>query len=217
MHFIIIFSLLLLLFFTTRLLTRSISSLTHHLTRSRYASVAILSLLLYPGTVVHELAHLVTALVLFVPIEKLELEPKMEKGYIRAGSVTTHATDWVRQTLISISPLPVGIFMLWFIQEKFLNIHFSTIQFNEISNSLPSYPILIASLFALFSISSSMFPSKTDIQLSGTVPIMFVTGISIVLYVLFQPPLNPLSYILIIPLMLHIFALFAVFVIKVVV
>ena len=211
MNAVLTLPLLFLIYIASRQTHTLVFSLTHHTSGSKMVAVSLLSLLLYPGTVVHELAHLLTALILFVPIEKLELEPKVEKGYIRAGSVTTRATDIFRQSLISISPLPVGMFILWLIQTEFLRIDFSLFSFDDVFTSLPSPAVTTASLFALFSISSSMFPSSTDVRLAGTIPLIVAAFVISGAIVLFLPPVVPILQSLILPFLLHIIVLVVVF------
>jgi hypothetical protein len=115
---IVFLTALALLYILTKQILKTITAFAHHVTRSTHIAVAFLSLLLYPGTIVHEMAHLITALILLVPIKGLKLEPVVKHGYIRAGSVATQHTDWLRQIFISIAPLPFGITILWLLSQR---------------------------------------------------------------------------------------------------
>jgi hypothetical protein len=104
---------LLLLYFLSSKTENLLYTAVYRLTKSKTVSLSILSVLIYPGVVVHELSHLVTAVILFVPVKKITLVPEKTGDSIRSGSVTIAQTDPVRTTLIGIAPLFVGIAMLW--------------------------------------------------------------------------------------------------------
>lgn len=80
--------------------------------RSRTIAITILTIILLPGTIIHELAHLFTAEVLGVRTGKLTLIPEAAQIYaseVQAGSVQIAQTDPLRRTVVGIAPLLVGI------------------------------------------------------------------------------------------------------------
>lgn len=136
------------LFFLSKRLTETIFLFVLKLTHSRPIAIAVTTLLLFPGTVIHELSHLFTAEILGVRTGKLTLAPEAIRSHeVQAGSVAIAKTDPFRRVLIGLSPLFSGLVAV---------------------TVLSSYPlpagrqVLLSYLF--FAISNSMFPSKLDMQ-----------------------------------------------------
>src|SRR5947209_5745118 len=90
----------------SRALTQTIFNLTYLLTRARSIAVTLITLLNFPGTVIHELAHLFTAEILGVHTGKLSLVPEsIAEPNIKAGSVMIAATDPFRRYAIGLAPV----------------------------------------------------------------------------------------------------------------
>ncbi|MFH1111939.1 MAG: hypothetical protein V1712_02615 [Patescibacteria group bacterium] len=71
-------------------------------------------ILLWPGVVVHELSHLLGALLTFTRVTGFSLLPKIASGGSVLGSVTHKATgNPITLILISIFPFLGGSFILW--------------------------------------------------------------------------------------------------------
>lgn len=132
------------LFFLSKRLTETIFLFVVKLTRSRPIAITVTTLLLFPGTVIHELSHLFTAEILGVRTGKLTLAPETIRGSeIQAGSVSISKTGPFRRVLIGMAPLFTGLIAVTF---------------------LSSYGLTVLPSYLLFSISNSMFPSKLDMQ-----------------------------------------------------
>lgn len=133
----------------------SLFSLLKSILRSTSVSFYILSLIYLPGTVLHEVSHLLTSVVLYVMPHGMSFIPaieKHEKGYaVRFGSVHHVKTDPIRGILIGSSPIFAGICFFYAVFAFGL---------------FPHESIAINSLFIylFFSISSSMFLSKEDLK-----------------------------------------------------
>lgn len=139
----------------SRRLTQSIYDLFLRIFRNRSIAMTILIILLFPGTVIHELAHLFVAEILRVRTGKLTLVPEsLEEAEIRTGSVAIAQTDPFRRTLIGLAPVYVGITVLAALA-YFLSIS---------SNLYASFFIL----YSLFAVTNSMFSSKEDMK--GVIP-----------------------------------------------
>jgi hypothetical protein len=131
LYVFLIISELVVLSFISRWLTQRLYEAVYLLTTSRSVGISFVTLLLFPGTIVHELSHLFTASILGVHTGKMELTPTSLKGeHIHAGSVMVAQTDPIRRSLIGLSPLFTGIAILtaisyflnpWW-QEAFLSI-----------------------------------------------------------------------------------------------
>lgn len=170
----IIGELVVLAFLSGRLIQLSFLLLLR-ITRSRTVAITILTILLFPGTVIHELSHLFTAEILGVHTGKLTLTPEsIEHDTIQSGSVQIQETDPFRRTIIGIAPTIAGISALTLIAWY-------------ISRTQP--PVTIFLFYLLLTVSNTMFTSKEDLK--GVLPValtiaicfgaLYVAGVRIVL------------------------------------
>lgn len=166
-----------------------------HLTRSRSVAVTILTIILFPGTVIHELSHLFTAEILGVHTGTLTLAPESIEGEeIQSGSVQIAVTDPFRRTLIGIAPTITGMITLsalsWWL----------SIVMSRLSD--PLYQLLaVAILYLILTVSNTMFTSKEDLK--GVLPVavtlvlllgaFYISGIRIVLPVHIQTTLATIT------------------------
>lgn len=158
---LIFFSELLVLFFLSRLLTRSISNLLLRITKSQNTTIQLLSFLFLPGIIIHELAHLLIAGMLFVPVGEIEFMPQIKEGGVKLGSVAIGKTDPVRRAIIGVAPVFAGLAVLFAI---------FSFAFNS-SNAL----ILLGGFYGLFAVSNTMFSSRKDIE--GLLEVLIVSAI----------------------------------------
>ena len=79
--------------------------LFYFLTGSEKAAVILFSILFFPGTLIHELAHWLMAKLLFVPTSSMEFIPQIQGGSIKLGSVSIAKTDPLRRLLIGVAAL----------------------------------------------------------------------------------------------------------------
>lgn len=138
-------------------LTQSLYLVNYRIFHNRTVAITILTILLFPGTVVHELAHLFVAEILRVRTGKLTLVPEsLDGSEIKAGGVMIAETDPFRRTLIGLAPVYVGIVALatasYFLLQNINNINLIT----------------IIIFYIMFAISNSMFSSQEDMK--GVVP-----------------------------------------------
>ncbi len=143
--------------------------LFYSLTGSEKGAVILFSILFFPGTFVHELAHWLMAKILLVPTSQMEFVPQIQGGSIKLGSVSIAKTDPLRRLLIGVAPVIVGLSillgMLWSIQAYFQ--YFS------------SYPwwIWLALGYVVFVIGSTMFSSRKDLE--GSLGVIISIGLTI--------------------------------------
>jgi hypothetical protein len=144
---------LVLLFFLSRKITRKIGSFVFRLTKSEKWTRYIMSILFLPGTFVHEVSHFLSALILLVPVRQIELTPRVEEGRVNMGRVPIGKVDFVRRTLVGISPLIFGVSLiiatLYFLTSKGLI-------------SSPSYVVLAG--YLVFEIGNTMYLSRKDLE-----------------------------------------------------
>lgn len=101
---------LFLIFLLSRSLTIKLFLFFWHVTGSRRWAISFTAILLFPGTVIHELSHMFVAEILGVRTGKLTLVPEaIEESTeeIRTGTVAIAQTDPVRRTVIGLAPVLV--------------------------------------------------------------------------------------------------------------
>jgi len=164
---------LVLLAFLSQRLTQSLYNVFFLLFRVRSVAISIVTLILFPGTVIHELAHLFTAEVLGVRTGKITLTPESIRGEeIQSGSVAIAQTDPIRRTLIGLAPTNIGLVALttisYFLAQQlfYLQAHLGNIFGN------PAIYLIILFVYILCTISITMFPSSVDLK--GT-PAVLIT------------------------------------------
>lgn len=171
---------LILLYILSRRVIQTVFTVLFVLTRSRTVGVWIVTIIFFPGTIVHELAHLFTAEILGVHTGKLTLIPESLEGTeIKAGGVMIAETDPLRRTLIGLSPVYVGIIVLTALS-YFIRPPLAALQGVALSNmfSSPSLYILFFILYSLFAVSNSMFSSKEDMK--GVLPFAITAAIFLI-------------------------------------
>lgn len=171
---VIVFELL-LLWLLSRRFTQNLYVMAFMVTRSREVSISFLSLLFFPGTVIHELAHLFVAEILGVKTSGLTLVPEgLEKSEVRTGSVSIAQSDPIRRAVIGIAPIFVGLGALGTISYFLTGIwqQVAVDANNGILFSQPSIYVFILMIYALFAVSNTMFSSPEDMD--GFFPVALV-------------------------------------------
>lgn len=169
---------ILLLWLLSRRLSQNLYIVWFLLTKSRPIAIGFLSFLFFPGTVIHELAHLFTAEILGVRTGGLTLVPEgLEEKNVRTGSVSIAQSDPIRRAVIGIAPVFVGLGSLglvsYFIPDLWRQLTIDAangIMFSEVS----LYLFLLLG-YALFAISNTMFSSAEDME--GFWPVVIIIGL----------------------------------------
>lgn len=141
---------LILLFISSKVVINVLYQLLFNITKNRNASIYLLAILFFPGTVVHEFAHLFTALFLRVATGTIELFPKINETGVRLGSVQIAQTDPFRRFAIGAAPVFVGALAIFWVLQ-YVHIFYIT-------------------YYLLFVIANTMFSSKRDME--GAVPVV---------------------------------------------
>lgn len=183
MSILLLIAELFIVYLLSRRLIQSIYRLVVTIARSRRAAISIVTVIFFPGTVVHELAHLFVAEVLRVRTGKLTLVPEsLEGSEIKAGGVMIAETDPLRRTLIGLAPVYVGVAVL-----AALSYSLTTLIPHGSNGSYGSYgangwygvrqETYLATLigYLLFAVSNSMFSSKEDMK--GVIPFTITVGL----------------------------------------
>ncbi len=176
LYFLLFILELLLLFFLSKKLINSLARLIFRLTKSHQMVVRILAILFLPGTIIHELAHLLFAGVMLVPVGEINVIPEIEGAGVRLGSVQIGKTDPFRRTIAGVAPVLLGMILI-----------FSIFVFVKIGVS-PWWQIILA-IYLLFEIGNTMFSSKKDIENSVLFIILILVMFAVILAALYS--LNP--------------------------
>lgn len=181
----IILAELIFLWVLSRKLSQNLFIAAFLLTKSRPVAVGFLSLLFFPGTVIHELAHLFTAEILGVRTSGLTLVPEgIEQKNVRTGSVSIAQSDPVRRAVIGIAPIFAGLGTLGLLS-YFLPGIWEQVAL-DIQNDIlfTSYSVYIFALmgYAFFAVSNTMFSSPEDLE--GFWPVVgVITILAVAFYI----------------------------------
>lgn len=160
---ILIFILLFIsLFFVSRILTRSISAFIYGVSRSQNFSIRLFHTLFLPGVVIHELAHLITAELMFVRTSGLNFSMRREGDGLVMGSVGIERTDLIRRAIIGFAPVFVGVLLITF---SVIFLFSDKSPFSDILNYLFIFIIV-------FEVGNTMYSSRKDLE--GTVELFAV-------------------------------------------
>lgn len=155
MIFSILFALeLILLFFLSKKLINSLARALYRISSSHKFVVNSLALIFLPGTIFHELSHLLVAGIMLVPVGEITVLPEIEEGGVKLGGVQIGKVDPFRLTIVGVAPFILGTLSI-------LGILYFALQGNLL------WWQIILGLYLIFEISNTMFSSKKDIQ--GTI------------------------------------------------
>ena len=144
------------------------------LTNKRNASVAIYAIIMFPGVLLHELSHWITAKLLGVKTGKFSLWPELMKdGSLRLGYVEYYKTKSVgpvRESLIGVAPLVFGIAAVVLIGVYVFGGSDLVLIMNAdepdrisaVLNYIFAVPDVWLWLYLLFAVSNAMMPSPSD-------------------------------------------------------
>lgn len=158
------------LLFVQRRLHREIQAVFLLITRHKEISLALFSLLFFPGVLLHELSHYVVARLLGVRTGRFSLLPTpMPDGRLRLGFVETASVDFIRDALIGAAPLiSGGLFVAYAgIQRLKLTLLWDSLAYGKISlkevlTTIPAQADFWLWFYLAFTVSSMMLPSASD-------------------------------------------------------
>lgn len=153
---------------------------------SRLMSINFLSILFLPGVIIHELSHMLIAVILFVPVGDMEFMPRASPNGVKLGSVEIAKTDPIRRSIIGFAPVFTGLAII-IAAVYFFN---SNISFFQGKNLFIFITTILVATYLLFAISNTMFSSGKDME--GTVEILITLVIIFAaIYILgFRPSLD---------------------------
>ncbi len=148
-YFLLFLLELVVLFLLSKKLVNSLAKTFYKFRFSHKTVVRILAVLFLPGTILHELSHLLVAGVLLIPVGELSVLPEVEGASVKLGSVQIGRADPIRMTLVGIAPVLFGLGAILFILTFF--------NFRIWWQAVPG-------LYLIFEIGNSMFSSKRDLE-----------------------------------------------------
>jgi hypothetical protein len=192
---------LLALLWAYRWITRGLQELS-----VRWAGDVDVALILYfvvvlPGVIVHEVSHLLMALLLRVKVRRFSLGPRRQgkTGRVSLGSIQVGNVDPVRGSLIGVAPLLGGAAVILLIGNRVLGV-------NELAQALSgrgiegilaglSQAVHVADfwlwLYLIFAVSNAMLPSYSDMQAMRPVLLFLAIVVAVVLVVTGVPAVAP--------------------------
>lgn len=135
-------------------------------TLSKFISISFLSFLFLPGVIIHELSHLLVAVILFVPVGNMEFTPKKSANGLKLGSVEIAKTDPIRRSIIGFAPVLMGLMIIIGIVYLFT----SNILFFKDKEVYIFALAILGLIYLLFAVSNTMFSSRADME--GTLEII---------------------------------------------
>lgn len=162
---------LLPLVYLQRFLHREIQIFFFLITRNKPLTIALFSMLFFPGVFLHELSHFLMAKVLGVRTGKFSLFPRsLDTGHLQLGYVETEKTDILRDSLIGLAPIIAGTAFVAY--AGVVHLRLDTL-WHVLSNGqaelfwmglglLPSVPDFYLWFYLTFAVSSTMLPSESD-------------------------------------------------------
>ncbi|NIM94369.1 MAG: hypothetical protein GTO18_11765 [Anaerolineales bacterium] len=190
----LILSFAVLLFLRVRL-NQELYCFLFNLTKRDDVSTYIFAILFFPGIVLHETSHWITAKILRVKTYGFSLKPeRMEPGRVRLGYVATGKSDFIRSGLVGLAPLVIGIILVTWIDTHRLNLEVMLDSFFEgdwqaVITGIRDYvysPDVALWTYLLIAISNMMLPSPTDYI--TVLPLICALGLIVVVIVLINPP-----------------------------
>lgn len=101
-----------LLLALSRWINRQVQVIGLRVTGSSTVTVMLYYLLMFPGILLHELSHYVTAAVLGLRVGRFSLGPRVRRNSIELGSVTVTSGGPLRDSLVGLAPFIVGTLVL---------------------------------------------------------------------------------------------------------
>lgn len=151
------------LYIFSRAVVKQLYSFFDIFIKSQKLVFLLVSILYFPGTIIHEMSHFFAAIILFLNVKDIRIFPEFEDDHIRLGSVVFEKRDFVRGILVGIAPFIFA--MLIFFTISAYSLYPTT---NMGLNILFGYLI--------FAISSTMFSSKKDI-----VDLIYIVPLAIII------------------------------------
>ena len=174
------------------------------------AAVVLYAIPLLPGVIIHELSHVLMALLLGARVRGFSLRPRRTKGGTQLGMVSIEETDLVRASLIGLAPLLTGSALILWIGYQVFNIGVAEdvllagdwgAGLTGMLDQLLHTQDFWLWAYLVFSVSNTMLPSESDRQAWGPL-ILLLLAVGLTVWALGPDPslLTRLAFTLMTPL-----------------
>jgi hypothetical protein len=177
---------LLPLLWVRRWITEHVQELSVRWVGDPEVALVLYFVLVLPGVIIHELSHLLMALLLRVRVRRFSLGPvRRAKGQrVSLGSIEVGKVDPVRGSLIGLAPLLAGSAVILLIGNRVLGV-------SELAGAFTTWGVqgVVAGLgrvvrvndfglwlYLIFAVSNAMLPSESDLQFAR--PVLLFLGIA---------------------------------------
>lgn len=156
----------------SRWINRQVQIIGLRMTSSSVVAVMLYYLLMFPGILLHELSHYLTALLLGLRVSKFTMGPRRRRNAIELGSVTVHSGGPVRDSLVGLAPFVAGTAVLLLIAYRVFDVTALSQAWSQAGWSglwrAASELWQVADVwvwgYAVFVVSNAMTPSPADRQ-----------------------------------------------------
>jgi hypothetical protein len=158
----------------TQWITKHIQGLGYLITGDGQIALYLYFILIFPGVLIHELSHAISAWLLGVKVRRLSIgiRRKSRGGQVALGSVDIANTGPMRASLIGLAPFVAGCVAIVIIGNRVFGLRLSApLTLARIWQELQSayrVPDFGLWVYLVFAISSAMLPSAADRQAWGT-------------------------------------------------
>ncbi len=180
------------LWFLGLLLSRHIQGLVLLLSRSARVATATYDVLVLPGVVLHELSHAAVALLLGIRVLRINLFQFRSQGDARQGEVVVAKADPLRMSLVGAAPLFAGVACLVLLIRwlELPPIMLDLAIVGQIRTLLNHWSTALT-LYLLFAVANTMFPSEADRQAWWVVAAALVVLAGLLFLLGIRPELPP--------------------------
>ncbi len=171
-----------------RRLHREIQGVFLLLTRSPALALGLFALVFFPGVLMHETSHWITAKLVGVRTGKFSLLPQLQPdGTLRLGYVEAAPADIFRETLIGAAPFVSGTLVVGWIAISPLRV----LSLGQIESApglwgalaeMVNLPDFWLWFYLAFTISSTMLPSASDRR--AWLPVLLIVGLIGLIFIL---------------------------------
>ncbi len=106
---------LVILFFVSRLSITRLFQVLRLFFRHDKIVYSLIAFIFFPGTVIHELAHAIIAMLLLLKVRDIHVFPQWEGQYLKLGRVYYEKKDVIRSVIVGIAPIIVGLLIFWWL------------------------------------------------------------------------------------------------------
>jgi hypothetical protein len=155
-----------------RWVTRQVQTIGLLLSGDENATMVGYYLLMFPGILLHELSHFVTARVLGIKVTDFRLGPRRRKNSnsIELGSVSVYSGGTIRDSLVGVAPFAAGTTVLLLVSYTVFDVgalgRIWDVEgwngFFRTMRAMPQTPDFWLWLYIIFTVSNAMMPSRAD-------------------------------------------------------